>query len=106
MLQDAGYKSAAMDECIMCKTDNGGTHIIIIYVDDLLILASREEMNVLREILVNKFRWITMAVEDSVSYLGMQIIRWDNQFEVGMEFFVKRLLDPYSSIPVQSTPGT
>lgn len=82
VLLEAGYKSAAMDECIKCKVDGEGIHIIIIYVDNLLILASGKEMDVLKQQLVQKFQWITMEVKDCISYLGMQISRWDNQFEV------------------------
>jgi hypothetical protein len=105
VLQDAGYKSAAKDKCIMCKTDNGGTHVNVIYVDDLLILASREEINVLWEILVNEFRWITMEVQDSVSYLGMQINRWDNQFKIEMHHYLEKILQPYAELPMRCTPG-
>jgi hypothetical protein len=102
VLRDAGYVSAAMDECVMAKEGN----VITIYVDDLLIFAEKREIEALRALLMDKFQWITMVVENSVSYLGMQIDRWDNQFEVGMDFFVQKLLAPYESLPVRGTPGT
>jgi hypothetical protein len=44
---------------------------------------------------MKKFKWITMVVASSVSYLGMQIDRWDNQFLIGMDFYVQKLLAPY-----------
>jgi hypothetical protein len=102
VLRDAGYVSAAMDECVMAKEGN----VITIYVDDLLIFAEKREIEALRALLMDKFQWITMVVENSVSYLGMQIDRWDNQFEVGMDVFVQKLLAPYESLPVRGTPGT
>jgi hypothetical protein len=106
VLRAVGYKSASMDECVMCKRDGAWIHVIIIYVDDLLIFATHKEMEILKRLLVQQFKWITMEVKEQVSYLGLQINRWDNQFELEMEFFVKKLLEPYQTLPIRSTPGT
>jgi hypothetical protein len=78
----------------------------VVYVDDLLIFVTKKEMEALKELFVKKFQWITMEVTKKVSYLGMQINRWDNQVEVSMDFFLSKLLKPYEFLPVRQTPGT
>jgi hypothetical protein len=105
VLKEAGYKAAGMDECVWRRVDGKETHVIVVHVDDLLIFATKKEMAALKELFIKKFQWITMEVTDKVSYLGMQINRWDNQVEVGMEFFLTKLLDPYATVPIRQTPG-
>jgi hypothetical protein len=63
-------------------------------------------MTALKELFIKKLQWITMEVTEKVSYLGMQINWWDNQVEVGMDFFLSKLLEPYEILPVRQTPGT
>ncbi len=106
VLKEAGYKAAGMDECVWRRVDGKEMHVIVVYVDDLLIFASKKEMAAIKELFLKKFQWITMELTDKVSYLGMQINRWDNQVEVGMEFFIRKLLEPYEILPVRQTPGT
>lgn len=48
VLQEAGYKSAVMEECIMCKVDGDCPRVIKIYVDDVFILAMWKEMDALK----------------------------------------------------------
>ncbi len=106
VLKEAGYEAAGMDACVWRHVEGRTVHLIVVYVDDLLIFATKREMTNLKQMFIKKFQWITMEVTDKVSYLGMQINRWDNQVEVGMEFFLSKLLEPYETLPVQQTPGT
>jgi hypothetical protein len=43
VLKEAGYQSVAMDECAWRRTDGNKTYVIVIYVDDLLILATKKK---------------------------------------------------------------
>ncbi len=85
--------------------DADGMNTIVIYVDDLLILASKQEMKKLKKVLMQCFEGITMEVQYAVSYLGMQINRWDNQFEIEMYHYLEKLLQPYAELPMRCTPG-
>jgi hypothetical protein len=73
-----------MDECIWHRVEGNQTYVIVINVDDLLMLATKKELDALKALFIAQFKWITMEVSDEVSYLGMQINRRDNQFEVSM----------------------
>ncbi len=106
VLKEAGYKAVGMDECVWRRVNGKETYVIVVYVDDLLIFATKKEIANLKEVFIKNFQWITMEVSDKVSYLGMQINRWDNQVEVGMDFFVTKLLTPYTTVPIRQTPGT
>ena len=63
-------------------------------------------MTALKELFIKKFQWISMEVSEKASYLGMQLNRWDNQVEVGLDFFLAKLLEPYQQLPIRQTPGT
>lgn len=47
--------------------------ILTVYVDNILILASEEEIKGLHRLAVNEFQWVTLEEEKLQSYLGMQI---------------------------------
>ena len=61
------------DPCVMRLEDKGMIFIILIYVDDLLIFASKAEMEGLRKLLVKSFKNISLDIGMSLSYLRMQI---------------------------------
>ena len=62
-----------VEPCVMRRVVNGKICIILIHVDDLLIFASKQEMDGLCMLLTEAFKSITMEVEKEISYLGMQI---------------------------------
>jgi hypothetical protein len=62
-----------IDPCVMRQEDKGMIFIKLIYVDDLLIFASKAEMKGLRKLLVKSFKNTSLDIGMSLSYLGMQI---------------------------------
>ena len=55
VLQSRGYVPSETDPCVMRRKEKGMIFIILIYVDDLLIFASKAEMEGLRKLLVKSF---------------------------------------------------
>ena len=80
--------------------------IILIYVDDLLIFATVLEMEILRALLTEAFKSITMEVDQKHSYLGMQIVWSDASFDISMEHYVKQLLGDWPNVLLRTGPGT
>ena len=73
VLHSKRYVPFETDPCVMRREDKGMIFIILIYIDDLLIFASKAEMEGLRKLLVKLFKNISMDIGMSLSYLGMQI---------------------------------
>jgi hypothetical protein len=80
--------------------------IILIYVDDLLIFATALEMEILRALLTEAFKSITMEVDQKLSYLGMQIVWSDAGFDISMEHYVKQLLGDWPNVLLRTGLGT
>ncbi len=52
----------------------GDFFLLMIYVDDILILADDSELQKIEEFLKSEFTWITMVIDNKQSYLGMHQI--------------------------------
>jgi len=105
VLVGAGYVASETDPCVMRREVNGLIFCILIYVDDLLIFASRQEVEALQKLLTDKFKAITMEVVNSVSYLGMEIEWKARSFSVNMDFYVEQLVKDWGQLPVKHNPG-
>ncbi len=46
-------------------------NLLLIYVDDILLLAEQQEIEWMKEVFLKHFTWITMQVAENHSYLGM-----------------------------------
>mmetsp|Transcript_22436 Transcript_22436/g.32130 ORF Transcript_22436/g.32130 Transcript_22436/m.32130 type:complete len:716 (-) Transcript_22436:89-2236(-) len=105
LLIGAGYVASETDPCVIRREVAGMISIILIYVDDLLIFASSEELERIRKILLDRFKSITMEIRNAVSYLGMQIEWKHPRFEVNMDFYVRKLIKEWMHLPIKQTPG-
>ncbi len=106
VLRTRGYVASEIDPCVMRREVDDMIFIILIYVDDLLIFASAEEMEALRHLLIAAFKSISMQVLNALSYLGMQISWQEGRFSVEMDFYVEQLLKDWMHVPKRSAPGT
>jgi hypothetical protein len=84
---------------------NGLIIIILIYVDDLLIFASKGEMEMLQKLLIAKFNNITMEISEDLSYLGMQLTRSNGNVYIGMNFYMEQLLKDWQPDTKCRSPG-
>jgi len=55
VLRELGYEHSPTDPCIMRKIVNGNVYLLVIYVDDILILAPEDEMERLKQAFIEKF---------------------------------------------------
>jgi len=96
-----GYVASETDPCVMRRSSGGLIFSILIYVDDLLIFASRAETESIRGFLTVAFKTITMSVAQSLSYLLWE----DGCFTVDMDFYVDQLIKEWLHLPTRLTPG-
>jgi hypothetical protein len=78
---------------------------MMIYVDDILMLADEMEIKCIEIFFKAEFTWITMNVENVLSYLGMQIMLEPGVVTVDMSYYLEKLLKGYDNLPPCSTPG-
>lgn len=91
-LRSLGYEQSPTDPCIMRKIENGQVFLLVIYVDDILVLANTEEMECVKQAFITEFQWITMEVGNGHSYLGMHVIMYDGYALIDMKNFIDKLL--------------
>jgi hypothetical protein len=106
VLGSIGFVVSEVDRCVMRMVVGGVINIILIYVDDLLILATREIVDLIIKTLQDKFTWLTIEREEkNFSYLGMQLIWSDDNIIVDMQYYLKQILDGVQGLKRKSVPG-
>ncbi len=76
----------------MRKVVNGKVFLLLIYVNDILILADTTEIERIKKFFMREFTWITMQVNNSHSYLGMQISLEKGIATIDMSNFIYKLI--------------
>jgi hypothetical protein len=105
ILKEAGWKKSQVNACVMHKIVQGRVCIIMIYIDDLLVVATKQETECLKGLLKTKFDDITVNEGREVSFLGMQITFDEEKTIIDMPFFVNSLLNGKEVKTIRS-PGT
>ena len=104
-LKGEGYIQSPTDPCVMRKISDGKIFLFLIYVDDILVIATRSEMERLKQRFIERFQWITMEIGCKHSYLGMQLTLYDGYLTVVMLHFIQKMLDNLS-LRHFATPAT
>ena len=89
-LREEGYEHSPTDPCIMQKIVGEEVFLLIIYVDNILVLAPKPEIKRLQQAFIKQFRCITMEIGNAHSYLGMQLILEDDCVRVDMRRLLRR----------------
>jgi hypothetical protein len=89
----------------MRRVVEGVVYTLLIYVDDVLVIATEAEFERLREAFTKEFRWITMEVSNILSYLGMQVELHRGYAIIDMLFYIEKILKDCENLGKQGTPG-
>ncbi len=60
VLKDIGFQQCEVDPCIMRLVDNFVVNVIMIYVNNLLLFATKLVVNIVLQRLKEKFQWLTV----------------------------------------------
>jgi hypothetical protein len=107
VLKGIGFQQCKVDPCVMRLINNSMVNIIMIYVEDLLLFASKRIVDKVLRVLKQEFQWLT--VEHGVitmSYLGMQLVFGNSKIVVDMVFYLENVLAGIQDLTRQSLPGT
>jgi hypothetical protein len=79
--------------------------LLLIYIDDILVLADEAELKQVESFFKKEFTWIMMNVGNVLSYLGMQIMLEQGVVTIDMSYYLEKVLKGYNNLPPCSTPG-
>jgi hypothetical protein len=101
-----GFVVCEVDCCVLRLVVGNIVNIILIYVDDLLVFATKEIVDLVIKTLQSRFTWLTVEHEKhSFSYLGMQLIWSAEQVVIDMKYYLQQVLDGVTGLQRKSTPG-
>jgi hypothetical protein len=60
VLKGLGFEQCEVDPCIMRLVNNFMVHVIMIYVDDLLLFATKAVIDMVLAKLKERFQWLTV----------------------------------------------
>ena len=108
VLETLGYRASSYDNCIFSKQDSNGLHIIVAYVDDLMILfkCDKEHDRVMNA-MKNEFNEITVSADKapSTEYIGMKLeINPDKSVTVSMDQYINKVLSELEVVNVSKSP--
>ena len=92
-LKHLGFKNCSSDNSIFVSKSDSDITIILVYVDDLLIFASKlHDLNCMKDKLCQKFKM--NEVENSENFIGFSIFRNENNgsISINQNSFVQNLI--------------
>jgi len=72
VLLGLGYSQSETDQCIFRRIVNNQVYLLVVYVGNILIIATNQEIKHLEKRFTEVFRWITLDIGNVHLYLGMQ----------------------------------
>jgi hypothetical protein len=106
VLSGIGFVVCEVDRCVMRLIVDGVVNLILIYVDDLLVFATKDIVDLILKTLTDKFTWLTVEQDQKqFSYLGMQLIWLHDRVVVDMKHYLRQILDGVEGLTRKSIPG-
>ena len=110
-LKSLGFKPNPLDECVLKLETKTRVLIIILYVDDVLLLADKEIMITwLLNELELEYKTIVSDTSDSFTYLGMVVTKHkDMSITIHMGGYIENMLakwEAHSKVKAVVTPAT
>jgi hypothetical protein len=100
-----GYEHSPADPCVMRRIVGKKVFLLLIYVDDILILANDTEIDRMEKVFLKEFMWITMERNNKLSYLGMLVSLEEGTATIDMTYFIEKLLESYKNLVARPTPS-
>jgi hypothetical protein len=104
-LESLGYVRGEVDPCVFRRVVGEKVYLLTLYVDDILLIAERMEIERIGKAFEAEYRWITMAVGNSHSYIGMKLTVERGRVVLDMRYYLENLLEPFDNPQVKAVPG-
>jgi len=105
VLRREGYEHSPADPCVMRRIVGEKVFLLLIYVDDILILADAAEIDRMEKVFLKEFTWITIERNNKLSYLGMLVSLEEGTATIDMTYFIEKLLESYKNLVARTTPS-
>jgi hypothetical protein len=103
-LESEGYEKCEVDPCIFVEWRER-VYLLIVYVDDVLIIAPEQEIKRLEESCIKEFKWVTLEMGDVHSYLGMQLEFTRGCIKIDMRSYLDGVLKSVSGLKSYQGPA-
>jgi hypothetical protein len=100
-----GYEQSETDPCVFRRIVENRVYLITVYVDNLLIFASNDELKQIEQAFTEEFCWITMEIGKVHSYLCMQLDFMNDGVRIGMTFYLDKILNEFPDLKEEELPG-
>ena len=90
-----GYKIIECDKCLYIKNTDKGYVIVCLYVDDMLIIGSNNDMiKTTKKILDKYFDLKDMGIANII--LGMKITKASEGYALSQSHYIEKILDKFN----------
>jgi len=96
IIMNMGYKPVSNDTCLFVRHNKGKSGYLALYVDDMLIVASREDIQEFNRGLNDAFKSENVTAnigESQVTFLGMKITKKGGYIEVSQQQYIETLIE-------------
>jgi hypothetical protein len=104
-LEREGYQRCEVDPCIFRRVEGEMVHLLVVYVDDVLIIAPEREVRRIEKRCVEEFKWVTLEVGNVHSYLGMQLKFMKGCVEIDMRNYLDEILKSFGGLKLYQGPA-
>jgi hypothetical protein len=105
-LEDMGFSCNPYDECIFSRTIDEFTSTVIIYVDDLLIIAHNDTtIEKIVDDLKRKYGEVKVKYGNDQPYLGMRFTFTGDKVDIQMNGYIKNLIESNNVKGEANTPA-
>ena len=95
-LKSKGYKQLKSDSCIFCSQDPTIKIYICIYVDDILIAGTTDEVDKFKNMMYSEFKMTEIPVADKFIGLEINRNRKTKKIHLSQNQYVKELLEKFN----------
>ena len=90
-LKQSGFTQSKVDTCVFVKLEVGGTTILLVWVDDIILVASSDElMNFVKSLLMERFRMKDLG--QICFFLGIEFTPRDGGLLMSQTMYLKSVL--------------
>jgi hypothetical protein len=103
-LEREGYQKCEVDPCIFRRVEGDMVYLLVVYVDNVLIIAPEQEDRRIEKRCVEEFKWVTLEVGNVHSYLGMQLKFTKGCVKIDMRSYIEGVLVGVKGLKAYQSP--
>jgi hypothetical protein len=98
-----GYEQSETDSCVFREVVGVRIKLIMVYEEDLLTFVTQAKLKSLKSVFTNEFRWITLDIGKTHSYLGL--LFKEGRVKVDMSYYLDKVFREFTGLKAKVLPG-